>query len=274
MVIQRQRRRTLRYIRTHWPVYFALYGAIVFAVLLIGLGLSQGWYAFVPLALAMMLVASYFLVAALYLAYQLKDGPGGTAAEILFGLAQTRPEDRVVCIDLGLRETAIAIAQRLTTGEVTVIDVYNPQSNTGAALRRTRNRARKVAADPRLNWIDGSVDLLPLPDRSVKAVYMNQILSEFWLPEERDKLLAEARRILIPEGRLLVAERVRAQSNLLLTGVVTYSLPVTTQWRATLERAGYIVRREETPRGLIYCVRADKPSPAAGKQMILQLEYV
>lgn len=274
MTTFRRPRRTLRYIRTHWPLYFGLYGGLVLALLLIGLGLAQGWYAFVPFALAILLVAGYLLASTLFVAYQLNDGPGGTAADILIRLGQIRPDDHVVCIDLGLRATAVAVARHLTTGEVTVVDVYNPQSNAGSALHRARARAGKPPSDPRLNWIDGSIDLLPLPDHSVRAVYLDQVLSEFWLPEERERLLEEVRRILIPEGRLLVAERVRAQSSFFLAGLVTYTLPHHEQWRVLLRRSGFTIRREEFPRGLLYCLRADKPSPAAGKQMALNLEYL
>ena len=274
MTTIRRPRRTLRHIRTHWPLYFGLYGGLVLALLLIGLGLAGGWYAFVPFALAILIVAGYLLAATLFVAYQLNDGPDGAAVDVLIRLGQIRPEDRVVCIDLGLRNTAVALARHLTTGEVTVVDVYNPQSNVGGALHRARARAGRPPSDPRLNWIDGSIALLPLPDRSVRAVYLDQILSEFWLPEEREQLLEEVRRILMPEGRVLVAERVRAESNLLLAGLVTYTLPPHEQWRGLLQRVGFIIQREETPQGLLYCVRADKPSPAAGKQMTLNLEYV
>ena len=267
-------RRTMRYIRTQWPVYAGLYVALVTGVLLIGLSLAFGWYSFIPFSLAIMLVAAYFLVAYIYVAYRLNDAPGGIAADILIDLAQLKPHHNVVCLDIGLKTTAVTIAQHLTTGEVTVIDVYNPQSNTGGALHRTRSRALKPPADPRLNWIDGSIQLLPLPDRSTSAVFMNQILSEFWIPEEREQLLAEVRRILIPEGRLLVAERVRSQTNLVLTGLVTYPLPTEKEWLKALVKAGFVLRRQENAGGVVYCVRVDKPSPASGKQMQLKLEYI
>ena len=267
-------RKTLRYMRAHWPIFIGLYSVLVFAVLFIGLSLALGWYSFIPFSLAIMLVVTYFLISFIYVAYQLHDAPGGTAAEILISLAQNRPGDHVVCIDLGLRETAVRIAQHMTTGVVTVIDLYNPQSNTNASLRRGRDRARKPPTDPRLNWIDGSIELLPLPDRSVCAVYMNQVLSEYWHPEERNQLLEEVHRILIPEGRLLVAEPIRAQHNLLLAGVVTYFRPTATQWSTLLAHAGFIIQRQENARGVLYCARADKPSPAAGKQMQLNLEYI
>lgn len=274
MSSNKRMRRTLRYIRARWPIYIGLYGALITLVMFIGLCVAVGWYSFVPFSLAIILVLSYLLVAFIYVAYRINDAPGGSAADILFDLAQTRPVDKVVCLDVGLRETAVTIAQHLTTGEVTIIDLYNPTSNNNASLRRARKRVGRPPVDPRLNWIDGSINLLPLPDRSVSAVYLNQILSEFWLPEERSQLLTEARRILIPEGRLLVAEPVRAKSDLLLTGIVTYLLPSQEQWQTMLTDAGFIIRRQENARGLLYCVRADKPSLSAGKQMQLKLEYI
>ena len=264
----------MRYVRTHWPVYAGLYGLLILAVLSIGLSLALEWYSFITFSLAAMLVASYLLIAYLFRAYLLNDAPGGSAADILIDLGQAKPIDRVVCLDLGLRTMPVAVARYITTGEVLAIDLYNPQSNIGAALHRARARAQKPAADPRLQWIDGNIELLPLPDRSVSAVYMNRILSEFWLPEEREQLLKEVFRILTPEGRLLLAEPIRAQSHLLLAGLITYGLPTPDHWRETLSKAGFILRKETTARGLLFCARADKPSPTAGKQMQLNLEFI
>lgn len=274
MTSNRRYRRTLSYIRTHWPIYLGLYGALILALLLIGVGLAADWYSIIPFSLAIMLVVSYLLISIVYTTYLIHDAPGGTAAEILFDLAQTRPDDRIVCIDLGIKTTAIAIAAHLTTGQVTVIDVFNPQSTIKTSLTRTRRRAIKPPPDPRLYWIDGSIEMLPLPDRSVHAVYMNSILSEFWLVEEREQLLAEVFRILMPEGRLLVAEPIRSQANFLWTGIVTYSQPTAADWRELLTASGFVLKRQESARGLIYCARFDKPSLAAGKQMKLNLEYI
>lgn len=270
----RSLRGTRRYIQTHWPIFFGLYGALVLAILMIGFGLAFAWYALVPFALAITLIAGYFLAASLWTIHEIYDGPGLAIMDVLLAYSQLRPEDKVVCIDLGLRSTALQIAQRLTTGEVTVIDVYNPRSNISSALRRARASAPRAVSDPRLDWIDGNIELLPLPDRSVGIIFMNQSLAEFWLPEERDRLLAEVWRILAPEGRLLVAERVRGRSNLIMTGLVTSSLPPAEMWRDLLVRAGFIIQREECLRGLVYCVRADKPSPTAGKQLPLLLEFL
>jgi len=274
MADKRNLNATRRHIQTHWPAYLGLYAALVAALILLGLGLALGWYALVPFALAIMLVAAYFLGSAVWTAYQLHDGPGPDVMELLLSYSQSSPEAKVVCIDLGLRRPAVQIAQRLTAGQVIVIDVFNPQSNTGAALRRARARAPRPPSDPRLNWVDGRIELLPVPDRSVSAVFINQVLVEFWLPEERDRLLAEVRRILIPEGRLLLAERVRARSHSLLSSIVTSVYPPPDYWRDLLLKADLVPQREETLRGLVYCVRADRPPPTAGKQLTLRLEYL
>lgn len=265
---------TRRHLKTHWPTYLGLYAGLVAAMGLLGVGLASGWYAFVPFALAILLVVGYLLVAALWTAHQLHDGPGPKVIDQLIDYAQLRPDDRIVCLDLGLCLTAVRVAQRLTTGQVKVVDVYNPQSNPGGPLRRARAAARRPGPDPRLEWIDGSIQMLPLPDRSVRLVFVNQILSEFWLPEERQQLLNEARRILAPDGRLLLAERHRSRSDLLLTGLVTWAWPPAETWRAMLTRTDLRIQREDSLRGLVYCARADKPPPTEGRQMRLQLEFL
>ncbi len=269
-----RRQQTGRYIRAHWPTFFLLYGAVVIALLLIGVGLFLEWYAFVPISLAILLVAAAFLLSSLWVADKLNNVSGETVAEVLFRLSQTRPENHVVCIDLGLKETAVTVARRLTSGKVTVIDVYNPQSNISASLRRTRTHGPRVSSDPRLIWVDGSISLLPLPDQSTGIVFMNQILSEFWMLEEREQLMEEVRRILIAEGKLLIAERVRAGSHSFLAGLVTAPLPPEQEWRTLLERHGFIIQREENAQGLLFIARAVKPSPTSGKQLTLKLEYV
>ncbi len=265
---------TRRYLRAHWPAYFGMYAVLVLTVVLLGIGLASGWYALAPFALAVMLVAGYGLTAALWTVYQTYDGPGPSSIAQLIDYAQLRPDDKIVCIDLGMRTTAVTIAQQLITGQVTAIDVYNPRSNPGAPLRRVRAAAFKPRSDPRLEWVDGSIELLPMPDHSVRLVFVNEILSEFWLPEERALLLEEVRRILVPEGRLLLAERHRARGHLLLSGLVTSSLPPAEAWRALLLRADLRIQREDSLRGLIYCARADRPPPTEGRQLSLQLEFL
>jgi hypothetical protein len=106
----------------------------------------------------------------------------------------------------------------------------------------------------------------------VTAVFLNQILFEFWQPEDRQTLLRELFRILKPEGQVLVAEQVRSRINLLVMGPSAWQLPPADYWRELLAAAGFSLRQEKDIQGLIRCFRADKPSPTAGLQLPLDLE--
>jgi len=157
---------------------------------------------------------------------------------------------------------------------VRVIDVYNPQWNTNAAVQRGRLRvqAHHPAADPRLEWLDGGIRLLPLPDESVSAVFLEQILSEFWQFEDRQMLLREVFRILEANGRVLVAERVRSPTNWLVMGPLGWSLATAEYWHELLTQAGFTLRQERDIQGLVHCFCADKPPPTAGLQLPLKLD--
>jgi hypothetical protein len=273
----RSRRRwegTSNYIADRGMAFGLAYGGIIFCLLIIAFSIFYGWPAYVPLALAVLLALGYFLTAAVWAAYQVSDQPGQRPVEVLLVVSQIKPEDRVACMDFGLKETPIAVAQRLTTGMVSVIDVYNPLWNTNRALRngRLRVRSRSLAADPRLEWLDGEIRLLPLPDDSVAAVFLNQILSEFWQPEDRQTLLREVFRILEPAGRVLVAERVRSRTNLLTMGPAGWQLPAADYWRTLLAETGFKLHQEKDIQGLVRCFRANKPSPTEGLQLPLNLD--
>lgn len=265
---------TSQYIADRSSFFALLYGGIILCLLVIGLSTIFGWPAYIPLALAIMLVLGYYLVAHLWAVHEITDRPGQRPIEILQTMSRLKPADEVVCIDLGLRDTAVALAQQLTTGKVYVIDVYNPQWNLSAALQRGRLRVRShpPAADPRLEWLDGEIRLLPLPDESVSAVFLNQILSEFWQSEDREILLKESFRILQPGGRLLLAERVRSRINLLVLGPMAWELETADHWRDLLSQAGFTLRQEKDIQGLIHYFSAEKAVAADTLQLPLGLK--
>jgi SAM-dependent methyltransferase len=275
MATAKQRwRGTSNFIADRGPTFALAYGGLICCLLLIGLSAIYGWLGYIPLALATLLIIGYFLVANVWAATQLFDRPGQQPIEVLLAMSHIAPGERVVCVDLGLRESAVAIAQQLTTGRVSVIDVYNPLWNSSAALQRgrLRVRSRPTATDPRLEWLDGEIRLLPLPNGSVSAVFLDQILSEFWQPEDRQTLLKEVWRILSPSGRVLVSERVRSRANWLVLGPWGWQLPTADYWRELLKGSGLALRQEKELQGLIHCFRADKPLPTQGLQLPLHLD--
>jgi SAM-dependent methyltransferase len=269
----RRFRGTMRHVRMHWPPYLLLYGGVVGALLLIGGGITQGWPGLVPLGLALWLVSTYFLFTALWTAYQLHDAPHRRPHAALFAMSQVRPTDHIAYVGLGWRGPALELYRYLTEGELVVVDVYNPQLAPGRGLARERTAAPSPPQDPRLRWRDGSIALLPLPNASVTAVFAIQVLSELSEHGDRVKLLREIYRVLPPNGRLLIAERLPTQTNWLALGPLATRLAPKRYWLNLLAEAGFQVQAERDLLGLIHCFRADKPVPGAGRQLRLDLEF-
>jgi len=264
---------TIGTVYAHWPLYALAYGGLIAALILIGVGARQGWLSLIPLGVALLLVQSYFLFASLWAAHQLYDINGIRPHHVLFDMGAIQDTETFVFIDLGTRRPAIELSRRLTTGRAIIVDVYNPQWTTSRALARRRAQRPPPPPDPRLTWRDGDVNLIPLPDHSVPAVILSQVLSEFWQHGDRLALLSEIYRILAPGGRLLLAERVRTQTNWLVTGPAALGLPTAGYWQNLLRQAGFRLQKERDLLGLIHCIRASKPTPAEARQLAFELDY-
>lgn len=264
-------RGTTRHISANWPIFALLYIGLVFVLFTAGISLQKGWFSFVPLMLALGLVLVYFLATSLWASHQLYDLDGLRPYDVLFDMGQAKATDTIAYVDFGLRVIPLHLRRRLTTGKIIVVDVYNPQWTTGQALARARAQAPPPPDDPRLVWQTGHFSLLPLPDKSVPFVMLDQILSECWQEGDRLRLLKEANRILTPNGRLLLAEQTRTQTNWLVYGPGGTRFYPNDYWQGLLEEAGFVLRRHQDLHGLICCFRADKPSASETRQLALDL---
>jgi SAM-dependent methyltransferase len=259
----------LRQVYSHWPTYLLGYGGgALFALIIVLVSVQQEWWGFIPLMLAFLLVLIYLFSASLWMAYRQNEQDDTL---LLYTWAQISPTDSLAHIDLGRRHIPLRLLRFLTTGKLSVIDVYNPQLTPGAALVRARNQAtHTVQTDPRLIWLEGSVDLLPLPDKSMPVVTMAYTLPEFWQSGDREQLLAEIYRVLKPGGRLILLERVRQPQNVMLLGPLVWNWPAAAYWSALLTQAGFTIRKQESLHaGLVHAFRADKPVQYQSRQLDL-----
>ena len=264
---------TKTYLLANWPRFVLLYLGMVAALIIIGVSAMRGWLSFIPLATAVFLILIYFIVAGIWEARKRFDFDGITPHHVLFDMGQIPATERFAYVDLGLQMPPIGLSRRLTTGQVIVIDIYNPQWTVSQWLVRWRVQQKPPPNDPRLSWRDGDLSLLPLPDESVNTVMLCHVAGEFWQDGDRLALLQEAYRILKPRGQLLLAESVRSQTNWLIRGLSALSLPTTDYWHALLQQSGYRIRSEKNVSGLSYCVRAQKPTPAEAQQLSFKLEF-
>lgn len=262
---------TQTYVGARWPTYLMGYGGgALLALLLLFLAAGQGWWGAMLILLALLLVLVYFFGAGIWAAYQLYDVHSRRPADFFFELGRIEPTAEFAHVGLGRRRTAVQISRRLTGGRVTVIDVYNPQLAPDPALARARIPAGSPdlpPPDPRLQWRDGQIDLLPLPDASVPIVTVDRTLGELWQHGDRLLLLREIRRILVPGGQLLLAEEARTRNALLTWGPVALRRQPLEYWQDLLADAGFRLRQETATRDLLHYFAAQKPYTGEMQQL-------
>lgn len=251
------------YLFARWPTHLLGYGGgSMLALLLLLVAASREWWTVALFAFAVFLVLGYLFFAALWTAHQLYDVRTQRTADLFFELGQLEPTARFAHVGLGLRRTPVELGRRLTRGQLTVIDVYNPQLAPDPALTRARIPAgspQMPPPDPRLHWRDGQIDMLPLPDSSVPVVTVDRTLGHLWQHGDRLLLLREIRRILIPGGKLLLAEEARTRTAFLAWGPAALQRQPLLYWPTILAEAGFHIRKEKDVRDLVHYFVAAKP---------------
>jgi len=141
---------------------------------------------------------------------------------------------------------------------------------TDEMLERARANARDAGVD-NADFVKGYIEEIPLADAAVDVVISNCVIN---LSADKDRVLAEAARVLRPDGRLAVSdviadedmdETTRADMAK-WTGCIAGAL-TRAQYEAALTRAGFVdVEVREThrvhPQAASAIIRARKPSTA------------
>jgi SAM-dependent methyltransferase len=259
--------------KVHRRAYLWRAGGLALSLLLIIVAAAAGRPAILAAAGVMAIVFAILAIIAFSSGSPANNPYDTQLAELLYKLSQTRPSDNVAVVDLGIRWPAITISRYLTSGRMAVVDVYNPQLMPAQSLVRTRQLAPSGLNDPRIIWYDSNLNMLPLPDETVKAVFLFFVLSEMAQLGDRMALLKEIRRILVPDGRLLMAELADTWLNRLRPGSGTGRVKAFDYWTNLLAEAGFETKRSQALNGVTICLRADRPTHYVGQQLALQLGY-
>jgi len=120
--------------------------------------------------------------------------PGRTWEGLARALIQLAPRGRYA--DLGIGDGMLTLMLSEVAKSVTAVDI-SPEM-----LAQLRARAAKQGIT-NIETVEGEIEDLPLPDASFDVVVLSQALHHAVHPA---RALAEARRILVPGGRLLVID--------------------------------------------------------------------
>jgi SAM-dependent methyltransferase len=245
---------TLRdYIHDHAGYYAGIVLAAAICLAAVLAAAYTGWLSVAAFALALALICFYFLAGSLLTASRKLRAPDFA---FLFELGDIKPTEQVILPYVRRRDPALSLSRAMTTGLIFGVELYNPQLTPDSALARAGRRLLHPPKDPRLEWLDGDLDLLPLPDASVSAAIVDDTIGQFWQQGDRERLLKELRRVLKPDGRLLVAERTRSLSNWLALGPSAGKLGEPRYWRRLLTNAGFELLVEKQRHDLTTCWRA------------------
>jgi ubiquinone/menaquinone biosynthesis C-methylase UbiE len=119
----------------------------------------------------------------------------GAAARIAADIAGLSAADRLVDVGCG-PGTAVRVAARRGASAVGV-----DPSRLMLTLARRMSRGRRTR---NLSWLEGRAEELPLADASATVVWALSSLHHW---EDRSAGLAEIRRVLRPDGRVILVER-------------------------------------------------------------------
>jgi ArsR family transcriptional regulator len=120
--------------------------------------------------------------------------PGRTWEGLARGLLLLTPKSRYC--DLGVGDGLLTLMLAENATNVTAVDISSEM------LAQLEARARAKGID-NVETVEGDIESLPLPDASHDVVVASQALHHAAKP---DRCLAEAHRILVPGGRLLVID--------------------------------------------------------------------
>ena len=176
------------------PIIF-LVVAVVFLVAA-AIGIAVWWVG---------LIGLFFLIQAAVYLYASVRGKHVAWARLLDGLRLTGDE-RVLDLGCGRGAVLLAAARRLGSGRAHGLDLWRVRDQSGNGPDMTRANAAALGVGDRVELDTGDMTALPYPDASFDLVVSSLAIHNIPTLDGRLRALDEALRVLVPGGRLVVAD--------------------------------------------------------------------
>jgi len=193
---------------------------------------------------------------------QLEAAPDGANLGVGCGnptaIDQLRPGETVVDLGSGAGMDAFLAARQVgPTGRVIGVDM------TDAMLEKARENARKTGLDATVEFRKGNIEALPVEDESVDAIISNCVIN---LSPQKDRVYAEAFRVLRPGGRIMISDVVleRLLPEAVLDSIDAYigcvgGASLRGEYLETIAKAGFREVRVEREASFIDAISFDDP---------------
>jgi SAM-dependent methyltransferase len=198
------------------------------------------------LALATGLTA-FWIAASLAVSWYVYDCARVTAWQWLAGILPFAPA-RWLNIHAGLDESTTVLKHLYRGSEQAVLDNYDAAEMTEPSIARAR---RLHAAQPALR---APLDVLPFQDSSQDAVFLLFAAHEVRHHARRVALLREIRRVLAPDGRVVLVEHLRDWKNFAAFGPGFLHFFSRREWLSAAAEAGLHVDSESSVTPFVRCL--------------------
>jgi SAM-dependent methyltransferase len=115
-------------------------------------------------------------------------------------------DERVVDLGCGRGAVLVLAARRLTGGRALGVDLWRSYEQLGNTEAAARANLEKAGVSDRVDLVTGDLRRLPLPDACAEVVVSNLAIHAIDEFEGRGAAVHEAYRVLVPGGRLRIAD--------------------------------------------------------------------
>lgn len=188
--------------------YDAPYALVIFAFLSLGTGLlaiTSWWQGLIRPAVQMAFPSVFFLANASSFLYTTKRGKFVEWDRILDGF-HLRGDENVLDMGCGRGAVLVAVAQRLSTGRVTGVDIWSTKDQSGNARGVTLLNASLEGVSDRVQIETGDMRALPFPDAAFDLIVSSLAIHNISSNADRRRAIFEGYRVLKPGGRMVIAD--------------------------------------------------------------------
>jgi len=147
--------------------------------------------------------------------------------------------DELVNIHAGFDETSEILHILFPGTKWTVLDFYNPHTHTEVSIKRAR---KAYPPFPSTQIIDTAV--LPIANHSIDHIFVTLAAHEIRQSQERIAFFLELKRILKPQGRIVVTEHLRDLPNFLAFNIGFFHFLSKSSWIHTFKHADLKIMQE------------------------------
>ncbi|MCO5935136.1 class I SAM-dependent methyltransferase [Mucilaginibacter sp. RB4R14] len=146
----------------------------------------------------------------------------------------------IVNIHAGFDETSEILNAKFPAAKLTVLDFYNPLKHTEVSIKRARNAYKPFHATKQVITTN-----LQLPNKYADDILIVFAAHEIRNERERIAFFKEIKRIVKPEGNIIVVEHLRDLPNFLAYNIGFFHFLSRPAWYVTFTGAGLKVISEK-----------------------------